>query len=51
MKLKLLFRASYHNFQAEKFHQFCDNVPDTVTIIRTEFNKSIAAYTPLKWSS
>jgi hypothetical protein len=47
----LLFRASEHQFKAAKFHQVCDNIPDTVTIVRTEFGKTIAAYTPLKWTS
>jgi hypothetical protein len=49
--LKLLFRASEHQFKAAKFHQFCDNIPNTFTLIRTEFGKTIAAYTPLKWTS
>jgi hypothetical protein len=47
----LLFRASEHQFKAAKFHQYCDNIPDTVTFVRTEFGKTIAAYTPLKWGS
>lgn len=49
-KLELLFRASDHDFSALKFHQFCD-VPDTLTIIATEFGKTIAGYTPLTWQS
>lgn len=48
-KLELLFRASEHDFSALKFHQFCDGVPHTLTIIATEFGKTIAGYTPLTW--
>lgn len=47
----MLFRASQHDFLASKFHQFCDSIPDTVTIVLTEYNRIIAAYTPLKWGT
>jgi len=50
-KVELLFRASEHDFKAEKFHNICDNIPHTLCIIRTEFNKTIAGYTPLTWNS
>jgi hypothetical protein len=50
-ELKLLFRASEHNFEAIKFHEHCDTFSPTLTIIRTEFNRTIAAYTEIKWNS
>ena len=31
----LLFRASQHGFNNNKFHEFCDGKGDTLTIIRT----------------
>ena len=27
----------------------CDKIPHTITIVRTEFNRFIAAYTPVPW--
>ena len=50
-KLNLVFRASEHGFKALAFHEKCDNLPNTLTIIKTEFNRRIAGYTPLTWNS
>ena len=49
-QLKLLFRASEHNYKAEAFHRFCDNIEDTLTIARTEYGKTIAGYTHYKFN-
>jgi len=48
--IALLYRASENMFDANKFHETCDNIPSTLTIIRTEFGKTIVGYTPLRWS-
>jgi hypothetical protein len=50
-QLELIFRASDNAFKASRFHLYCDNVPHTLTLIRTEFNRTIAGYTPLTWNS
>jgi hypothetical protein len=34
--LKLLFRASSHEFKAAKFHQYCDDMENTLTIVKTD---------------
>ena len=34
-ELKLLFRGSEHNFKAKAFHQNCDNIHNTLTVVRT----------------
>lgn len=34
-RLSLLFRASEHDFSAVKFHQYCDGIPHTLTLVRT----------------
>jgi hypothetical protein len=47
--IKLLFKASQNGFLAGKFHQICDGIFNTVTLIKTEFGKIIGGYTPLKW--
>ena len=48
--LKLLYRASENGFSASEFHKKCDNIEHTFTIVRTEFGRTIAGYTPLKWN-
>ena len=50
-EVKLLFRASEHNFSAKAFHQKCDNIEDTLVLIRTQFGKTIGGYTHYPWKS
>jgi hypothetical protein len=33
------------------FHKKCDNIPDTFTLVETEYGKIIGGYTPLCWNS
>ena len=49
-ELKLLFRASEHGFRGAAFHEKCDNTPDTLTIVRTEFGKTVAGFTHYTWN-
>ncbi len=46
---KLLYRASEDNYQTDKFHEKCDNIPHTLTICETLHGKVIGGYTPLVW--
>jgi len=32
---RLIFRASEHGFRAEAFHEKCNNIMDTLTLVRT----------------
>lgn len=50
-KFTLLFRASENKFSADSFHKCCDNVTQTLTLIKTEYGKVIGGYTPLSWNS
>ncbi len=50
-QVTLLYRASDHGFCAMKFHEKCDGIPNTLTVVRTEFDKKIGGFTPLKWSN
>ena len=50
-RFQLLFRASDHNFEAAKFHQNCDKIPNTLTIAKTEFGKIIGGFTTLEWEA
>jgi hypothetical protein len=49
-QLQLLFRASEHDFSAIAFHSKCDNIEDTLTIVRTEFGKTIAGFSHYMWN-
>ena len=51
VKIERIFRASEHNFQASKFHEYCDNKDDTLVIIRTEFGKIIGGFSHYPWTS
>ena len=46
-----MFRGSENDFLASEFHRKCDNVENTFTLIKTEFNKIIGGFTPIKWES
>jgi hypothetical protein len=47
----LLYRASRDGFTAKAFHDRCDNVPNTVTIIRNSLNFIFGGFTSARWSS
>jgi hypothetical protein len=49
--MELLYRGSEHGFRAAAFHEKCGDVENTLTLVRTEFGKTIAAFTPYKWHS
>ena len=49
-RLQLLFRASEHDFKAKRFHQKCDGVHGTLTLVKTEFGKTIAGYSYYRWN-
>ncbi len=49
--VKLLYRASEHNFSIKRFHELSDNVTDTLTIAHNEFGKKFGGYTPVAWTS
>ena len=51
-RLQLLFRATQHTgAQVEVFHEKCDGVAHTLTLVRTNFGRTLGGYTPAKWKS
>lgn len=46
-----MFRASENNFSVKEFHKLCDGIPNTLTLVKTEFNKVIGGFTPIPWKS
>ena len=51
MKIERIFRASEHQFKASAFHKKCDNIEDTLTLIRTDFGKTIGGFNHYPWKS
>ena len=49
--VKLLFKASEHEFSMNKFYEICGNVGETVMVCKTNKDKIIGGYTPLKFNS
>jgi hypothetical protein len=47
----LLYRASRDGFTAKAFHDRCDNLPNSVTIIRNSLNFIFGGFTSARWSS
>ena len=50
--LQLLFRGSKDGFKAKTFHEKCDNIHDTVVIVRTDgqTNNTVAGYSHYRWN-
>jgi hypothetical protein len=46
-KIELLFSASKNNFSIKKYFDVCGKIPNTVIMVKTEYDKVIGAYTPL----
>ena len=49
--IDLLYRASDNGFLASKFHEKCDGIVNTLTVIETEFSRKIGGFTHLAWNS
>ncbi|GES93557.1 hypothetical protein GLOIN_2v1835208 [Rhizophagus clarus] len=51
-KLLLLLRGSRDRFTPNKFHELCDDKPNTITLIKVKGEeKIIGGYKTLKWES
>ena len=46
---KLIYRASEHGENAEKFHERCDDIEGTLIIIKTKEGNIFGGYTSLSW--
>ena len=49
-KMKLLYRASEHDYTAESFHECCDNQGPTLIIIKSSGGWIFGGYTIQSWS-
>ena len=46
---KLLYRATRDGFSAQSFHSKCDNIPNTLTVVKTTNNNIFGGYTEQTW--
>ena len=49
--IQLLFRASRDGYSSKSFHQNCDGYADTITILISDKNRIMGAFTTIAWSS
>ena len=47
----LLYRASLHGFTADAFHEKCNGLPNTITIIKNNFDYVFGGFTTASWTS
>ena len=50
-KADILFRGTDHGFNATKFHELCGNKQNTLTVVRTEYKKTIFAFSVMAWNA
>src|SRR5579883_3394742 len=48
-KFKLHYRGSRDGFTKEKFHQLCDNIPCTLTLVRSSNENIFGGYVEQEW--
>lgn len=47
----LLYRGSEHGFEAANFHSKCDNIPNTLTIIKSSKGHVFGGFTQATWET
>ena len=50
-KLKKLYQATVDGGDPATFHSKCDNIPNTLIIIKSQDNKRFGGFTPIPWKS
>jgi hypothetical protein len=50
-KLRLLYRGSRDGYESTSFHNKCDNVQHTITIVENNFAKVIGGYSDQTWNA
>jgi hypothetical protein len=50
-KCVLIYRATVDGFKAQDFHAKCNDIENTVTVIKNDLNYVFGGYTQAKWSS
>jgi hypothetical protein len=47
----LKYRGSDHGWQAKDFHDHCDDIGSTITLLKLEDGSCIGGFTTAKWKS
>ena len=47
---ELLYRASEHNFNSNKFHEKCDEKGSTIVIVKNTYNHVYGGYSKVSWN-
>ena len=50
-KFKLIFVGSEHKFSSIKFHELCDNMGPTLSVVKSEHDQVFGLYTEIAWTS
>ena len=50
-QLKKLYQATIDGGDPENFHLKCDNIPNTLVLIKSEGNRKFGGFTPIPWKS
>lgn len=48
-RFELLYRGTSHGFKASDFHDYCDNIPRTLTIVKSTNGNIFGGYTEATW--
>ena len=48
-ELKLLFRGSIHGNNAEAWHKKCNNIGNTITIVKSDYDYIFGGFTTIPW--
>jgi hypothetical protein len=51
LKLQLVYKATKNGFKESDFHSLCDNKCPTISVIKSEHNRTFGGYTDLPWHS
>jgi len=51
MKFKLLYRSSGTNYTNANFHSKCDNIPHTITLMKSNTGRILGGYADQTWNS
>ena len=50
-EIKKLYQATIDGGDSINFHSKCDNVPNTLILIKSEDNRRFGGFTPISWKS
>ena len=50
-EIKKLYQASFDGGDSVNFHNKCDNIPNTLVLIKSEGQRRFGGFTPIPWKS